>query len=124
MCFSTNVIEQQALIISDKIIKNSIYKPVSMDFISEKNVGIQDFTMQSSGKEISLITRVNLENNEGLQISVEPNENGLRYAMGEISYKDYKKLQNQESRQFISYFFAISSIFLLISWASIRWFFI
>ncbi|MCK1998347.1 hypothetical protein MPH47_14175 [Psychrobacillus psychrodurans] len=124
MCFSTNVIEQQALIISDKIIKNSIYKPVSLDFISEKNVGIQDFTMQSSGKEISLITRVNLENNEGLQISVEPNENGLRYAMGEISYKDYKKLQNQESRQFIWYFFAISSAFLLISWASIRWFFI
>lgn len=124
MCFSTNVIEQQALIISDKIIKNSIYKPVSMDFISEKNVGIQDFTMQSSGKEISLITRVNLENNEGLQISVEPNENGLRYAMGEISYKDYKKLQNQESRQFIWYFFAISSAFLLISWATIRWFFI
>lgn len=124
MCFSTNVIEQQALIISDKIIKNSIYKPVSLDFISEKNVGIQDFTMQSSGKEISLITRVNLENNAGLQISVEPNENGLRYAMGEISYKDYKKLQNQESRQFIWYFFAISSAFLLISWASIRWFFI
>lgn len=124
MCFSTNVIEQQALIISDKIIKNTIYKPVSLDFISEKNVGIQDFTMQSSGKEISLITRVNLENNEGLQISVEPNENGLRYAMGEISYKDYKKLQNQESRQLIWYFIAISSAFLLISWASIRWFFI
>ncbi|NME06877.1 hypothetical protein [Psychrobacillus sp. BL-248-WT-3] len=124
MCFSTNVIEQQALIISDKIIKNSIYKPVSLDFISEKNVGIQDFTMQSSGKDISLITRINLENNEGLQISVEPNENGLRYAMGEISYKDYKKLQNQESRQFIWYFFAISSVFLLISWATFRWFFI
>ena len=124
MCFSTNIIEQQVRIISDKIIKNSIYKPVSLDFISEKNVGIQDFTMQSSGKEISLITRVNLENNAGLQISVEPNENGLRYAMGEISYKDYKKLQNQESRQFIWYFFAISSAFLLISWATIRWFFI
>lgn len=122
MCFSTNVIEQQALIISDKIIKNSIYKPVSLDFISEKNVGIQDFAMQSSGNNISLITRVNLVNNEGLQISVEPNENGLRYAMGEISYKDYKKLQNQESRQFIWYFFAISSVFLLISWATIRWF--
>ncbi|WP_277586687.1 hypothetical protein [Psychrobacillus antarcticus] len=124
MCFSTNVIEQQALIISDKIIKNTIYKPVSLDFISEKNVGIQDFQMQNIGEEISLITMVNLENNEGLQISVEPNENGLRYAMGEISYKDYKKLQNQESRQFIWYFFDISSVFLLISWASIRWFFI
>ncbi|MEK3997123.1 hypothetical protein MKX96_01460 [Psychrobacillus sp. FSL W7-1493] len=124
MCFSTNVIEQQALIISDKIIKNTIYKPVSLDFISEKNVGIQDFQMQNIGEEISLITMVNLENNEGLQISVEPNENGLRYAMGEISYKDYKKLQNRESRQFIWYFFAISSVFLLISWASIRWFFI
>ncbi|WP_144513263.1 hypothetical protein [Bacillus sp. FJAT-22090] len=124
MCFSTNIIEQQALIISDKIIKNSIYKPVSLDFINEKNVGIQDFIMQSRGKELSLVTRVNLVNYEGLQISVEPNENGLMYAMGEISYKDYKKLQNQESKQFIWYFLAISSTFLLISWATIRWFFI
>ncbi|SEM15248.1 hypothetical protein SAMN04487786_1177 [Paenisporosarcina quisquiliarum] len=124
MCFSTNIIEQQALIISDKIIKNSIYKPVSLDFINEKNVGIQDFIMQSRGKELSLVTRVNLVNYEGLQISVEPNENGLMYAMGEISYKDYKKLQNQESKQYIWYFLAISSTFLLISWATIRWFFI
>ena len=124
MCFSTNVIEQQALTMSDKIIKYSIYKPVSLDFIGEKNVGIQDFINQSNGEEIPLITNINLENSEGLQISVEPNENGLKYAMGEISYKDYKKLQSQESRQFIGYFFAISSAFLLISWASIRWFFI
>lgn len=124
MCFSTNIIEQQAFLISDKIIINSIDKPVSLDFIDEKNVGISDFTMKIFREEIPLITRVNLENSEGLLISVEPNENGLRCAMGEISYKAYKKLQNQESRQFISYFFAISSIFLLISWASIRWFFI
>ncbi|WP_277584263.1 hypothetical protein [Psychrobacillus antarcticus] len=124
MCFSTNVIEQQALTISDKIIKYSIYKPVSLDFIGEKSVGIQDIIKQSNREKISLITRINLENNEGLQISVEPNENGLKYAMGEISYKGYKKLQSQENRQFIGYFFAISSVFLLISWASISWFFI
>ncbi|MEK4083555.1 hypothetical protein [Psychrobacillus sp. FSL K6-1415] len=124
MCFSTNVIERQALTISEQIIKNSIYKPVSLDIIGEKNIEIQDFIMKGNGEEISLITRVNLEINEGLQLSVEPNENGLKYAMGKISYKEYKKMQNQESRKFIWYFFAISGAFLLISWASIRWFFI
>ncbi len=126
MCFSTNIIEQQVRIISDKIIKNSIFKPVSLDFSSEKNVGIQDFMIHSRSEEISLVTRVNLENNEGILNSIETNENGLMYAMGEISYKDYKnkKLQNQESRQLYWYFLAISSTFLLISWATIRWFFI
>ena len=93
MCFSTNIIEQQAFLISDKIINNSIYKPVSLNFIDEKNVGISDFTMKSFREEIPLITRVNIENSEGLLISLEPNENGLRCTMGEISYKAFKKLR-------------------------------
>lgn len=124
MCFSTNVFEKQASVISEKIIKNSIYKPISLDFIGEKNVGIQDFIFQENGGEQSLITRIVLEDNAGLRTSIEPNENGLMYAMGEISYKEYKKTQNQDSRQFIGYFFAITSAFFLISWVSIRWFFI
>lgn len=124
MCFSTNVFEKQASVISEKIIKNSIYKPISLDFIGEKNVGIQDFIFQENGGEQSLITRIVLEDNAGLRTSIEPNENGLMYAMGEISYKEYKKTQNQDSRQFIGYFFAITSSFFLISWVSIRWFFI
>jgi len=124
LCFSTNVFEKQASVISEKIIKNSIYKPISLDFIGEKNVGIQDFIFQENGGEQSLITRIVLEDNAGLRTSIEPNENGLMYAMGEISYKEYKKTQNQDSRQFIGYFFAITSAFFLISWVSIRWFFI
>lgn len=123
MCFSTNVIEKQASVISEKIIKNSIYKPISLDLIGEKNVGIQDFKFQENGGD-PLITRIVLEDNAGLRTSIEPNENGLMYAMGEISYKEYKKTQNKDSRQFIGYFFAISSAFFLISWASFRWFFI
>ncbi len=104
--------------------KNSIYKPISLDFIGEKNIGIQDFKFQENGGELPLITRIVLEDKAGLRTSIEPNKNGLMYAMGEISYKEYKKTQNQDSRQFIGYFFAISSAFFLISWASIRWFFI
>lgn len=124
MCFSSDVFERQASIISEKIIRYSIYKPVSLDFIGEKNVNIQDYKYQENGGTLPLITRIILEGNAGSRISIEPNENGLMYAMGEISYKEYKKIQNKDSRQFIGYFFTISSAFILISWVSLRWFFI
>lgn len=122
MCFSSDVFERQASMISEKIIKNSIYKPVSLDFIGEKNVGIQDYKFQENGGTLPLITRIILEDNAGSPISIEPNENGLMYAMGEISYKEYKKIQNKDSRQFIGYFVTILSAFILVSWVSMRWF--
>ena len=127
VCFSNNVIEQQAYIISEKIIKDSIYKPIRLVFIGGKSIEIQNYKSQGSsitGEEIPLITRVILEDNEGLRFSVEPNENGLIFAIGEITYKEYKKIQHKESRQFIWYFFAISGVFFLMCWVFIRWFFI
>lgn len=127
MCFSNNSIEQQAFEMSERIRNNSIYKFVRVDFIGGKSL---DFQYQSgprndnnvkNGEHLDLISKVILEDRDGILYSVEPNSNGLRFAKGEITYKEYNKIQKKETVQGLSYFFlAIGTIFLM-SWAMIRY---
>lgn len=127
MCISNNFIEQQAYIISKRIIKNSIYKPVKLDIIGGKSIEIEEFISQDSlinRENPPLITKIILANNDGLHFSVEPNEYGLSYSKGEITYKEYKNMENKESRRFILYFFLLSSGFFLLCLIISSWLFI
>ena len=125
MCISHNEIERQAYIMSEKIRKNSIYKPIRLDFINGKSTEFKNGALEdlANGKDVPLVSRVILEDKEGARFGIEPNEIGLRYAAGEITYKEYKQLQNKESKLFIGYVTALSSCFLLISWAALKLFF-
>lgn len=89
MCFSYNIIEFQAYEMSEKIRLNSIYKFVRVEYLEGNNV--------KKGSGSALITKVILEDKDGTLYSVEPNPNGLGFAKGEITYKEYNKLQNRET---------------------------
>lgn len=103
MCVSNNFIEQQAYEYSEKIRKNSLYKFVRTDSLDENNGTTRD--------GLALITKVILEDKDGNLYHVDPNPNGLRFAKKEITYREYKKLQNKETRNAFLTFFVIIGFF-------------
>lgn len=109
MCFSTNAIEKQVYETTETIRDLSIYKFVRADVTGGKS---QEF--QNGGEHMGLITSVILEDRDGTLYSVEPNANGLKFAKGEITYKEYTRIQKRETVKGLSYFFlGISTIFVM-----------
>jgi hypothetical protein len=91
LCFSYQFIEQQASDMCEKIRENSIYKFVRVEFSQSDSEELQ--------KEGSaLISKVILEDKEGTLYYVSPNPNGLKFAQGEITYKEYKKYERKETQ--------------------------
>ena len=125
MCISNNEIERQSYIMSEKIRESSVYKPVLIKFIDKKSINLQNHSLEHifAKEDLPLISKVTLEDAEGMRFDIEPNEIGLSYAKGEITYKEYKQMQNKESKLFIGYLTLLSSGFLLISWIALRLFF-
>ena len=111
MCVSNNFIEQQAYKISEEIRKNSLYKVIRLDVSGVSSLGIQKQDDQWNGKDF--ITKVILEDTRGNYYSVKPDYNGLRFAKGEINYKEYSKLQKKEDLKGLSYFFGITGILII-----------
>ncbi|RKQ15045.1 hypothetical protein D8M05_11340 [Oceanobacillus bengalensis] len=110
MCFSYSFIEQQTHEMSKKIWDSSLYKLIRIDF-----AGGNCFKVQSNlsdwvsletemGNKSTLITKVILEDIEGKHYSIEPNDNGLRFAKGELTYKEYKNLQEKGNALWITIF--------------------
>lgn len=126
MCIPNNALERQTYVMSEKIIKNSIYKPVRLDSIDGKSIDFQSRQVENAITRgtLPLISKIILEDSKGLRFEVEPDENGLSYAKGEITFEEYKQIKSKESKLFIGYLLALSSGLLLISWATLRLFFI
>ncbi|MDM5328254.1 hypothetical protein [Neobacillus sp. CF12] len=110
MCAPNNFIEQQAYEMYEKIKKNSVYNFIRADYSEGSNLG---FHLQGDNiiKGSALITKVVLEDKDGTQYNVEPNPTGVRFAKGEITYKEYKKLQKRETVNGIAAFFGILVFF-------------
>jgi hypothetical protein len=110
VCAPNNFIEQQAYEMYEKIRGNSVYKFVRVDYFEGSIQGshLQDDTERNGA---ALITRVVLEDKEGALYTVEPNPHGVRFAKGEITYKEYKKLQKKETVNGIATFFGILVFF-------------
>lgn len=119
MCFSTNLFEQRALDITKQIQKKSIYKFVRADFVDGKSFEFQEQHSNGNGytpsvnKDVPLIAKVILEDDDGRQYSVEPHPNGLRFAEGKITYKEYKELQRNENIRGFRLFFVTISGYVL-----------
>jgi hypothetical protein len=102
LCFSHNYIEQYAYEMSKKIWESSSYKPIRLEFAGGTSLEFKnqpnywDSPNNEMGNTPVLITKIILESSEGKLFSVEPNDNGLRFAKGEITYKEYKRLQKKE----------------------------
>ncbi|WHX99908.1 hypothetical protein [Neobacillus sp. DY30] len=103
MCAPINFIEQQATEMYENIRKSSIYKLIRVDYSVANN--------QKSQSGAGLITQVVLEDNEGNVYFVEPNSFGVRFAKGEITYKEYKKFKKRETLNAILLFLGIIVFF-------------
>lgn len=103
VCAPMNFIEQQAYEMYENIRKSSIYKLIRVDY----SVGNNHESQTGS----ALITQVVLEDNEGNVYFVEPNSFGVRFANGEITYKEYKKLKKRETLNGILLFLGIIVFF-------------
>ena len=100
LCVSSHFVEQQAYKICEEIRNSTLYKVVRI-VCSEGN----DIADQWNGKD--LITQVILEDKTGNLYSIKPDHTGLRFAQGEISYREYRKTQKQEGIKGYSSFFLL-----------------
>jgi hypothetical protein len=81
---------------SEKIKKDSVYK-----FIRE----------EYSDAEAGYITKVVLEDKDGTVYSIEPNPIGIKFSRGEITFKEYKKLQKRDTLNVMAIFSGIIVLF-------------
>src|SRR5699024_5841637 len=86
------------------------YKLIRIDFAGGNCFKIQNSPNdwvsleKEMGNKSALITKVILEDSEGKLHSIEPNDNGLRFAKGELTYKEYKILQDKGNALWITIF--------------------
>ncbi len=111
MCITNNFIEQQAYEISKEIKKCSIYDVVKFEVLGSKSLAFHKQDIQWNGKD--LITKVILEDSNGIHYSICPDHLGLRFAKGEISYKEYKKLIKRDGLKVYNIFFLSIGILII-----------
>jgi hypothetical protein len=126
VCSPFHFIEQQAFEMSEKIRKETIYKFVKVEVSESSNLESQKSYAHSTGCDhdsrtwAGYITRVILVDEKGALFSVEPSMDGLRFAKGEISYKEYSKRQKKETFNLVSIFLIavclISLVMLTVKW--------
>lgn len=126
MCVSNNAIEQQAYSFATKICKQSLYKPLRFDTIGNTSILIETESSHQNSfdslkeEALPLITKVILEDKYGRLFSIEPNDIGLRFAKGDITYNDYLRLQKKGNRQLILIFLGVTGLFSGMSWVFIN----
>ncbi|WP_246943728.1 hypothetical protein [Bacillus pinisoli] len=96
-----NILQNVAFEASEKIREKTIYKFVDVIVQTPK------------GSNHGLVTGVIVEDH-GNRYEVKPNSNGLRFAVGEISFREYKQLERKEFRLLFSIFFGGILTFLVI----------
>ncbi|GAM11967.1 hypothetical protein [Mesobacillus selenatarsenatis] len=127
MCVSNNAIELQAYRFSEKIQESSSYNIVRVDFIGgtflkcDQGISLRDEVQDIAN--LPLIKNLILQTKSGKQFCVEPDELGLRFAEGELSYRQYLLAKKQKSRQMLYYTFGSTGLFTALAWAFGSYFF-
>ncbi|WP_066059633.1 hypothetical protein [Robertmurraya korlensis] len=116
MCVSNHAFEFQAYKMSEQIINHTIYQPVRVVYFGEKDAYVNDIN------PLELITKIILQDNEGHYYEVEPSENGIRFAKGEITYQEYLQLGKKDIRNLITYSSASIGTIFILSWALVNYF--
>lgn len=102
MCISGNFIELQAYKICEEIRSQPTYKLVRLEVSEDRIIELQNNQNYWDGK--SLITKAILEDTKGKSYVVSPDLNGLKFAKGEITYKEYRRIEKSENIKVISFF--------------------
>lgn len=121
MCFSYDQMEQQAYRLANQIILHSKHNPVRLNLVGNSSIELTTRNlvidkMQSQDGSIPLIKNVILQDQAGKLYCIEPCENGLKFAQGEISYKEYLQKQKGENKKLIGFSFAFITFFLASGW--------
>lgn len=119
LCFSNNAIEQFSNKMCVEIINTTIYRPVKADLIGGKVLDLQEPSTFMGNKQ-NLINCVTLSDKDGNSYTIEPNENGLKFARGEISYQEYIHLKTKSHRTFILFFLFITAVFFSSCWFLVK----
>jgi hypothetical protein len=126
LCFSSNAIEMQAYTFTEKIQKSSVYKLVQIDLIGDQFIKMDDDlsleTMLTHGEEMPLIKAVVLSDSEGRLYTIQPNEKGLNFANGEITYDQYLRSIKNETSKLVLYTIGITGAFSLMAGTFINYF--
>lgn len=112
LCITNNYLEEQAYEIGKDIQKSTLYQLTAVVISDGTNLEFQEFNRQWNGKD--LITKVILEDKHGNSFSINPDQIGLSFAKGEITYKQYKQLQRKDDLKGYSYVM-LSIGFLLVT---------
>lgn len=121
MCFSYDQIELQSYRLAKQIILQSKHNPVCLNLVGNssielKNRNLEFDKMQTQDGSLPLIKHVILQDQVGKLYSIEPCENGLKFAQGEITYKEYLQKQKGENKKLIGFSLAFITLFLASGW--------
>ncbi|MFS0638493.1 hypothetical protein AB1K84_21570 [Mesobacillus foraminis] len=117
MCVSNHAFELQTHRMYERIQKESIYRLVRIVYTEGKSIDLPNEHINL----LELITKITIKDNEGNIYEIEPSESGLRFARGDISYKEYLRLQKKETRQMITILTVLTSSLFITGWAFIKY---
>lgn len=121
VCFSYNYIEIQAYIMAKQIILQSNHIPIRLNLVGNssielKNRNLEIDKLQSKDGSLPLIKHIILHDQAGELYSIEPCENGLKFAQGKITYKKYFQNQKGENKKLFGFSLAFITLFLASGW--------
>lgn len=121
MCVSTNAIEHHAINIYEAMRKQTKYKIIKVNFAGNE-IPINDPGTVAL-ERLPLISSVIMEASDGIHYLIEPNETGLMFAKGEITYKEYLRIKQKAGRQMMGIFCGSIVLFLIMSLSLLKLFF-
>ncbi len=112
MCISNHVIELQAYQLSEEIRKKTIYKMKRVEVTDGYSLEVEKQGDYWNGTD--LISKVVLEDSNGTLYSINPDDTGLRFAKGEITYKEYIQLEKSANMKGIIYLVALIGLSFIV----------
>ncbi|MFY3792088.1 hypothetical protein ACOQFO_10480 [Ureibacillus sp. MALMAid1270] len=101
MCVNNNFIENQSYRVYEEISKSSLFKVARVEFL-EGYCWEPQFEPILFNKN-DLITKIILKDDNNNSFTINPDDMGLKFAKGEISYKEYLKFQKVDDFKWIGY---------------------
>jgi hypothetical protein len=121
LCVSTNAIEHHAINIYEDMSNQTKYKIIKVNFVGSE-IPINDPDTDALDR-LPMISSVILEDSDGIHYMIEPNETGLTFAKGEITYTEYLRIKQKAGRQMMGIFCGSIALFLIMSLALFKFFF-
>lgn len=121
MCVSHHNIDQISYHTAGQILKFTIYRPMHIEFIGEGRLPIeadQPFRVENRG----VISKIVLADKGGNLYGIKPDEIGLKFARGEIDYKEYLNQQKKGNRQLIGLTLGLTILFATAGWGFVSLF--